>query len=108
MLYIIQLFFIFSIQNIDPYEFLNAKWCESKDKECFIITYENGLLIYEIPDGGFRSGIEMIKFDKKQKQIFWRIVGTSKKTQYFKILNSTTVEHFDGVETRKIKKFKIK
>ena len=56
-------------------------------------------------DGGFISGVELVKYDKKEKKIYWRIVGTSKKTQYFKILKGSTVEHFNGVDTKKIKKF---
>lgn len=105
MLYLIQLIILIFIQNIDPYKFLDGKWYESKDKECFYLKYQDGLVIYEDTDGGFISGVELVKYDKKEKKIYWRIVGTSKKTQYFKILKGSTVEHFNGVDTKKIKKF---
>ena len=106
MLYLIQLIILIFIQNIDPYKFLDGKWCESKDKECFYLKYQDGLVIYEDTDGGFISGVELVKYNKKEKKIYWRIVGTSKKTQYFKILKGSTVEHFNGVDTKKIKNFK--
>ena len=107
MFYITHLIILIFLQNIDPYKFLDGKWCESKDKECFYLIIEDGLIIYEDTDGGFRSGVELVNYDKKEKKIYWRIVGTSKKTQYFKILKGTTVEHFDGIKTKKIKKFKV-
>ena len=107
MIYITHLIILIFLQNIDPYKFLDGKWCESKDKECFYLKIEDGLIIYEDTDGGFRTGVEIVNYDKKEKKIYWRIVGTSKKTQYFKILKGTTVEHFDGIKTKKIKKFKV-
>ena len=107
MFYITHLIILIFLQNIDPYKFLDGKWCESKDKECFYLIIEDGLIIYEDTDGGFRTGVEIVNYDKKEKKIYWRIVGTSKKTQYFKILKGTTVEHFDGINTKKIKKFKV-
>tara|TARA_Y100000996_G_scaffold125199_1_gene94598 strand:+ start:1114 stop:1440 length:327 start_codon:yes stop_codon:yes gene_type:complete len=107
MFYITHLIILIFLQNIDPYKFLDGKWCESKDKECFYLKSEDGLIIYEDTDGGFRTGVEIVNYDKKEKKIYWRIVGTSKKTQYFKILKGTTVEHFDGINTKKIKKFKV-
>ena len=107
MFYITHLIILIFLQNIDPYKFLDGKWCESKDKECFYLKIEDGLIIYEDTDGGFRTRVEIVNYDKKEKKIYWRIVGTSKKTQYFKILKGTTVEHFDGINTKKIKKFKV-
>ena len=79
MFYALYLSGLLLFQNIDPYEFLNGKWCESEESECFYIIYQDGILIYDIPEGGFRSGIELIKYDKKEKKIYWRIVGTTKK-----------------------------
>ena len=77
----------------------------------FYLLYLSGLLLfqnidpYEIPEGGFRSGIELIKYDKKEKKIYWRIVGTTKKTQYFKIQKNGNVEYFDGNVKKNIKKY---
>ena len=71
-------------QDFDPNEYLDGKWCEGKNKECFYLTYSDGLMFFEIPDGGFKSGVESIKYDKKQNRIYWRIVGTTKKPNTFK------------------------
>ena len=105
MFYLLYLSGLLLFQNIDPYEFLNGKWCESDESECFYIIYQDGILIYDIPEGGFRSGIELIKYDKKEKKIYWRIVGTTKKTQYFKIQKNGNVEYFDGNVKTNIKKY---
>jgi|TARA_B110000116_G_scaffold73177_1_gene63437 hypothetical protein len=93
-------------QDFDPNKYLNGKWCEGKNKECFYFTYSNGLMFYEIPDGGFKSGVESIKYDIKQNRVYWRIVGTTKKTQYFQILKDKKyVEYFDGNKTKRIRKY---
>ena len=36
-----------------------------KKIDCFNIIAENGLVIYETPTGDFRSGVEIINYDKK-------------------------------------------
>lgn len=96
-------------QDFDPNEYLDGKWCEGEDEECFYFTYSDGLMFIEIPDGGFRSGVEAIKYDKKKNRVYWRIVGTSKKTQYFQILKDKKyVEYFDGSKTKRIKKYPTK
>ena len=69
MFYITHLIILIFLQNIDPYKFLDGKWCESKDKECFYLKIEDGLIIYEDTDGGFRSGVEIVNYDKKEKKI---------------------------------------
>jgi len=104
------LFFVLALlllnQDFDVNEFLNGKWCEGKNKECFYLKHVDGLMIFEIPDGGYKSGVEVVKYDKKQNKIYWRIIGTTKPTQYFKILKGKKyIEYFDGNRTKKIRKF---
>ena len=41
----------------------------------------------------------------EKKKIYWRSVGTTKKQQYFEILNNDKVNHFDGIKTKTLYRF---
>jgi hypothetical protein len=56
-------------------------------------------MLFEIPDGGYIEGVEVIKYDAEEKRIYWKIVGTNKDTQNFKIIDSKNVVYFDGVSS---------
>ena len=45
-----------------------------KKSDCFNIIANNGLIIYETPTGDFRSGIEIISYDKKKGVIKWELI----------------------------------
>jgi len=95
--------FLITNQDFDVNRFLDGKWCEGKNNECFYLSYVDGLMIFETPDGSFKSGVEVVRYDKKQNRIYWRIVWTTKETQYFQILNNKNyIEYFDGNRTKKI------
>jgi hypothetical protein len=87
-------------QELDVENYLDGTWCDKDKFSCFNLISDNGLLIYEIPDGGFISGVEIIKHDTSSKKIYWRLVGTNKETQYFEIINKDKVKYFDGQKTK--------
>lgn len=89
-----------SLQQFEVEKFLNGTWCEKYKEECFDLIFKDDLLMLEIPEGGYISGVEILKYDDENKKIYWRIVGTKKKKQYFEILNNDKVNHFDGVKTK--------
>ena len=98
ILYITLLSFFGSNQEFDAERYLNGQWCKKNtDTECFTLTYDQGLLLFEIPDGGYIEGVEVIKYDESERKIFWKIVGTNKDTQNFKIIDNDNVIYFDGV-----------
>ena len=85
------LFFLFPLsiiaQEFNVEEFLNGQWCDKEKSDCFNIIANNGLIIYETPTGDFRSGIEIISYDKKKGVIKWELIKTSRKTNSFKIIS---------------------
>jgi hypothetical protein len=96
------LFFLFSffnpVQQFEVESYLNGEWCKkAADSECFSLIYDQGLLLFEVPDGGYVEGVEVIRYDEKEKKIYWKIVGTQKDTQNFRILDADNVLYFDGV-----------
>lgn len=98
---IIILLFSFSFsQDFNAEEYLNGTWCQKNKEECFDLIFQDGLLMFEVPEGGYISGVEVLKYDRENKKIFWRIIGTNKEQQYFEILNQDKVNHFDGVKTK--------
>ena len=100
LLFIIFLSFFTPNQEFDAERYLNGKWCKKNtDAECFTLTYDQGLMLFEIPDGGYIEGVEVIKYDAAEKRIYWKIVGTNKDTQNFKIIDSKNVVYFDGVSS---------
>ena len=102
---IITTFISSSLQQFEVEKFLNGTWCEKDKQECFDLIFEDGLLMFEIPEGGYISGVEILKYDDENKKIYWRIVGTAKKQQYFEILNKDKVNHFDGIKTKTLYRF---
>ena len=102
---IITTFISSSLQQFEVEKFLNGTWCEKDKQECFDLIFEDGLLMFEIPEGGYISGVEILKYDDENKKIYWRIVGTAKKQQYFEILNNDKVNHFDGIKTKTLYRF---
>ena len=44
----------------------------------FFPNLDHGLLLFEVPDGGYVEGVEVIRYDEKEKKIYWKIVGTQK------------------------------
>ena len=98
LLFVILLNFFTSNQEFDAERYLNGQWCKKNtETECFTLTYDRGLLLFEIPDGGYIEGVEVIKYDAEEKKIYWKIVGTNKDTQNFKIIDNNKVVYFDGV-----------
>tara|TARA_B100000767_G_scaffold180210_1_gene168212 strand:- start:5252 stop:5590 length:339 start_codon:yes stop_codon:yes gene_type:complete len=93
-------------QEFEAEEFLDGTWCQKDKEECFDLIFQNGLLMFEIPEGGYISGVEILKHDRENKKIFWRIIGTNKEQQYFEILKNDKVNHFDGVKTKILYRFK--
>ena len=102
---IITTFISSSLQQFEVEKFLNGTWCEKDKQECFDLIFEDGLLMFEIPEGGYISGVEILKYDDENKKIYWRFVGTTKKQQYFEILNKDKVNHFDGIKTKTLYRF---
>ena len=86
-------------QKFDENDFLNGEWCNNEKFSCFNLISEGGLLVYEIMDGGYTAGVEVLNYDDNAKKIYWRIIGTNKDTQYFEILKKNKVNHFDGQKT---------
>jgi len=87
-------------QKFEVNDYLNGKWCNKDKFSCFDFVSEDGLLTFEIQDGGYIAGVEVLNYDDAAKKIFWRIIGTNKNTQYFEILRNNKVNHFDGQKTR--------
>ena len=52
---IITTFISSSLQQFEVEKFLNGKWCEKDKQECFDLIFEDGLLMFEIPEGGYIS-----------------------------------------------------
>lgn len=99
---LVYLFFFFSffnpVQQFEVESYLNGEWCKkASDSECFSLIYDHGLLLFEVPDGGYVEGVELIRYDEKEKKIYWKIVGTQKDTQNFRVLDEDNVLYFDGV-----------
>lgn len=88
-------------QEFNVEEFLNGQWCDKEKSDCFNIIANNGLIIYETPTGDFRSGIEIISYDKKKDVIKWELIKTSRKTNSFRIISKNKVE-FDNGNRRSI------
>ena len=99
------IFFLFPLytiaQEFNVEEFLNGQWCDKEKSDCFNIIANNGLIVYETPTGDFRSGIEIISYDKKKDVIKWELIKTSRKTNSFKIISKNKVE-FDNGNRRSI------
>ena len=83
-------------QNFNVEEFLDGQWCDKEKIDCFNIIAENGLVIYETPTGDFRSGVEIINYDKKKGIITWELIKTSRKTNTFRIISKNKVEFDNG------------
>lgn len=80
-------------QAIDLAEYLNGKWCDNDEIECFKIVSADGLLTYETLTGDFRAGVEIVDYNPKTKIIRWQIIRTNKKVNQFKILGKNRVEY---------------
>ena len=83
-------------QNFNVEDFLDGQWCDKEKFDCFNIIAENGLVIYETPTGDFRSGVEIINYDKKKGIITWELIKTSRKTNTFRIISKNKVEFDNG------------
>ena len=94
------LFFLFPVlifaQKFNAEEFLNGQWCDKEKTDCFNIKAGNGLIVYETITGDFRSGIEIINYDKKKGVIKWELIKTSRKTNSFRIISKNRVEFDNG------------
>ena len=94
------LFFLFPIiifsQEFKAEEFISGQWCDKEKVDCFNIIVDNGLIIYETTTGDFRSGIEIISYDKKKGIIKWELIKTSRKTNTFRLISKNKVEFDNG------------
>lgn len=94
------LFFLFPVlifaQEFKAEEFLNGQWCDKEKNDCFNIIADSGLIMYETITGDFRSGIEIINYDKKKGVIKWELIKTSRKTNSFRIISKNRVEFDNG------------
>ena len=87
--------YIFS-QDFNVGQFLDGQWCDKEKSDCFNIIDDKGLIIYETPTGDFRSGVEIINYDKKKGVITWELIKTSRKTNTFRIISKNKVEFDNG------------
>lgn len=98
--YLILLFSVFHLgvfaQDFSAEEFLNGQWCDKEKSDCFNIIVDSGLIIYETTTGDFRSGLEIINYDKKKGIITWELIKTSRKTNKFRIISKNKVEFDNG------------
>ena len=69
---------------------------ELNETDCFNIIADSGLIMYETITGDFRSGIEIINYDKKKGVIKWELIKTSRKTNSFRIISKNRVEFDNG------------
>ena len=94
------LFFLFPVilfsQEFKAEELISGQWCDKEKVDCFNIIVDNGLIIYETTTGDFRSGIEIISYDKKKGVIKWELIKTSRKTNTFRIISKNKVEFDNG------------
>ena len=95
LLFILFYSHVFS-QDFSAEEFLNGQWCDKEKSDCFNIIAGSGLIIYETITGDFRSGLEIINYDKKKGIITWELIKTSRKTNTFRIISKNKVEFDNG------------
>ena len=76
--------FFYPVKQFEVDSYLNVEWCKkASDSEFFSLIYDQGLLLFEVPDGGYVEGVEVIRYDEKEKKILLENSWNSKRYSKF-------------------------